>query len=80
MHKDLTGFLVSYNPLCLWAQMAVSVSESVAIMSMALSPDNAWILVNLSSHTIHLWPMEPMLRQLDALHSGQISPGVHPAA
>ncbi|EIE21969.1 WD40 repeat-like protein [Coccomyxa subellipsoidea C-169] len=55
-------------------EMAVSVSESVAIMSMALSPDNAWILVNLSSHTIHLWPMEPMLRQLDALHSGQISP------
>ena len=57
--------------------MAVSVMETAPIMSMALSPDNAYILVNLASHTIHLWPLEPMLRQLDALHSGQISPGAH---
>ena len=45
--------------------------ESAPIMSMALSPDNSFILVNLASHTIHLWPVEPLLRQLDALHSGQ---------
>lgn len=55
--------------------MAVSVMESAPIMSMALSPDNAYILVNLASHTIHLWPLEPMLRQLDAMHRGQIAPG-----
>lgn len=58
-----------------FAQLHVSVMESAPIMSMALSPDNSFILVNLASHTIHLWPMEPMLRQLNALHSGQISPG-----
>ncbi len=53
------------------AQVAVTVVESAPIMSMALSPDNSFILVNLASHTIHLWPVEPLLRQLDALHSGQ---------
>ncbi|CAK0785253.1 hypothetical protein CVIRNUC_008459 [Coccomyxa viridis] len=50
--------------------VAVTVVESAPIMSMALSPDNSFILVNLASHTIHLWPVEPLLRQLDALHSG----------
>lgn len=58
-----------------FAQLHVSVMESAPIMSMALSPDNSFILVNLASHTIHLWPMEPLLCQLNALHSGQISPG-----
>ena len=52
-------------------QVAVTVVESAPIMSMALSPDNSFILVNLASHTIHLWPVEPLLRQLDAMHSGQ---------
>ena len=49
--------------------------ESAPIMSMALSPDNSFILVNLASHTIHLWPVEPLLRQLDALHSGHTMSG-----
>lgn len=57
------------------AQVAVTVVESAPIMSMALSPDNSFILVNLASHTIHLWPVEPLLRQLDALHSGQTISG-----
>jgi hypothetical protein len=58
--------------------MAVSVVESAPIMSMALSPDNAYILVNLASHTIHLWPLESMLRQLEAMHRGRIPPGLFP--
>ncbi len=57
--------------LAMCVQVAVTVVESAPIMSMALSPDNSFILVNLASHTIHLWPVEPLLRQLDALHSGQ---------
>ena len=57
------------------AQVSVSVVEAAPIMSMALSPDNSHILVNLASHTIHLWPLEPLLRHLDALHTGQLAPG-----
>ena len=51
-------------------------TESAPIMSMALSPDNSFILVNLASHTIHLWPVEPLLRLLDAKLSGHPAPGV----
>ena len=50
-------------------------TESAPIMSMALSPDNSFILVNLASHTIHLWPVEPLLRLLDAKLSGHPAPG-----
>ena len=59
------------------AQVSVSVAEAAPIMSMALSPDGAHILVNLASHTIHLWPLAPLLRQLDALHAGHVAPGQH---
>ena len=52
-------------------------TESAPIMSMALSPDNSFILVNLASHTIHLWPVEPLLRLLDAKLNGHPAPGVH---
>lgn len=52
-------------------------TESAPIMSMALSPDNSFILVNLASHTIHLWPVEPLLRLLDANLNGHPAPGVH---
>ena len=63
--------------------MSVSVVEAAPIMSMALSPDGQHLLVNLASHAIHLWPLAPLLRQLDGLHAGHLAPGqrspAHPA-
>ncbi|KAK9813826.1 hypothetical protein WJX73_000377 [Symbiochloris irregularis] len=45
---------------------AYTLTEGPAITSLAVSPDGAYLIAHLVSHTLQLWPLAPVLQRLDA--------------
>ena len=45
---------------------AFTLTEGPAITSLAVSPDGAYLIAHLVSHTLQLWPLASVLQRLDA--------------
>lgn len=60
-------------------QQAYTLTEGPAITSLAVSPDGAYLIAHLVSHTLQLWPLAPVLQRLDAAPAiNAVAPGLHP--